>query len=180
MPRGSLDLTEETIKEFREAFALFDQNSDGTITVQELGRVMNSMGQNPSERELRQMIDGVDADGDGTIDFAEFVTLMARKMSTDRDAEVRQAFNIFDKDGDGYITKLELNTIMQSFGENLTEEEVGLFNTFWAFGPYSFRISYLLLQDFVPTPSGFRTYSFRISYLLLQDFVFSELNLTET
>eukprot|EP00189_Rhodosorus_marinus_P007648 CAMPEP_0184752128 /NCGR_PEP_ID=MMETSP0315-20130426/43418_1 /TAXON_ID=101924 /ORGANISM="Rhodosorus marinus, Strain UTEX LB 2760" /LENGTH=197 /DNA_ID=CAMNT_0027231445 /DNA_START=260 /DNA_END=854 /DNA_ORIENTATION=+ len=126
MPRGSLDLTEETIKEFREAFALFDQNSDGTITVQELGRVMNSMGQNPSERELRQMIDGVDADGDGTIDFAEFVTLMARKMSTDRDAEVRQAFNIFDKDGDGYISKLELNTIMQSFGENLTEEEINL------------------------------------------------------
>lgn len=26
MPRGSVDLTEETIKEFREAFSLFDKD----------------------------------------------------------------------------------------------------------------------------------------------------------
>jgi len=124
MPRGSLDLTEETIKEFREAFHLFDKDKDGTITVQELGTVMNCMGQNPSEQELRQMIKEVDADGNGTIDFAEFVTLMARKMNSDKDAEIRQAFNVFDKDGDGYISSAELQHIMQSLGEELTEEEV--------------------------------------------------------
>lgn len=124
MPKGTLDLTEDTIKEFREAFALFDKDADGTITVQELGQVMKSMGQTPSEQELRQMINEVDADGNGKIDFAEFVTLMARKMNTDKDAEIREAFNVFDKDGDGYISMGELQHIMQSLGENLSEEEV--------------------------------------------------------
>ena len=45
---------------------------------QELGTVMRSLGQNPTEAELQDMINEVDADGNGTIDFPEFLSLMAR------------------------------------------------------------------------------------------------------
>ena len=41
---------------------------------------MRSLGQNPTESELQDMINEVDADGNGTIDFPEFLNLMARKM----------------------------------------------------------------------------------------------------
>ena len=48
-------------------------------------KVMRSLGQNPTEAELQDMINEVDADGNGTIDFPEFLTMMARKMKdTDR------------------------------------------------------------------------------------------------
>ena len=51
-------------------------------------QVMRSLGQNPTEAELQDMINEVDADGNGTIDFPEFLTMMARKMKdTDRSAE---------------------------------------------------------------------------------------------
>jgi hypothetical protein len=43
----------------------------GTITTKELGTVMRSLGQNPTEAELQDMINEVDADGSGTIDFPE-------------------------------------------------------------------------------------------------------------
>ena len=55
-------------------------SSSGTITTKELGTVMRSLGQNPTEAELQDMINEVDADGNGTIDFPEFLALMARKM----------------------------------------------------------------------------------------------------
>uniref|UniRef100_A0A8C9PQB0 EF-hand domain-containing protein n=1 Tax=Spermophilus dauricus TaxID=99837 RepID=A0A8C9PQB0_SPEDA len=56
-------LTEEQIAEFKEAFSLFDKDGDGTITTKELGTVMKSLGQNPTEEELQDMINEVDADG---------------------------------------------------------------------------------------------------------------------
>ena len=49
--------------EFKEAFSLFDKDGDGTITTRELGTVMRSLGQNPTEAELQDMINDVDADG---------------------------------------------------------------------------------------------------------------------
>lgn len=62
-------LTEEQIAEFKEAFSLFDKDGDGTITTKELGTVMRSLGQNPTEAELQDMINEVDADGELQPDY---------------------------------------------------------------------------------------------------------------
>ena len=118
-------LTDEQIAEFKEAFALFDKDGDGTITTKELGTVMRSLGQNPTEAELQDMINEVDADGNGTIDFPEFLNLMARKMQdTDSEEELKEAFKVFDKDGNGFISAAELRHVMTNLGEKLTDEEV--------------------------------------------------------
>lgn len=53
-----------SLTEFKEAFSLFDKDGDGTITTKELGTVMRSLGQNPTEAELQDMINEVDADGE--------------------------------------------------------------------------------------------------------------------
>ncbi|GMJ06659.1 calmodulin 1, TOUCH 1 [Hibiscus trionum] len=118
-------LTEEHIAEFKEAFSLFDKDGDGCITTKELGTVMRSLGQNPTEAELRDMINEVDADQNGTIDFPEFLNLMAKKMKdTDSEEELREAFKVFDKDQNGFISAAELRHVMANLGENLTDEEV--------------------------------------------------------
>ena len=49
-------LSNEQIAEFKEAFSLFDKDGDGSITTKELGTVMRSLGQNPTEAELQDMI----------------------------------------------------------------------------------------------------------------------------
>lgn len=49
-------LSSEQIAEFKEAFSLFDKDGDGTITSRELGIVMKSLGQNPTDAELQDMV----------------------------------------------------------------------------------------------------------------------------
>ena len=42
---------------------MFDRDGDGTISTKELGFVMRSLGQNPTEHELVDIINDVDMDG---------------------------------------------------------------------------------------------------------------------
>ena len=51
------------LTEFKDAFSLFDKDGNGTISKDELGMVMKSIGRNPTEQELQDMINDVDADG---------------------------------------------------------------------------------------------------------------------
>lgn len=107
------NLTQEQIAEFKEAFSLFDKEGNGTVTTKELGTVMRSLGQNPTEAELQDMINEVDADGIGTIDFPEFLSLMARKMKdTDTQEELIESFKVFDKNGDGMMSIRELKHLI--------------------------------------------------------------------
>ena len=90
------NLTDEQIAEFKEAFQIFDKDGDGSITTKELGTVMRSLGQNPSDDEIRQMIIDVDEDNSETIDFKEFLGLMAKKMKeNDSEDELIEAFKMF-------------------------------------------------------------------------------------
>ena len=122
---GIETLSEEQIAEYKEAFTLFDRDADGAISTAELGVVMRSVGQNPTESELRDMIGEVDSDGNGTIDFSEFLAMMAKQVKADdREEELREAFRLFDNDGNGFISASELKHVMTTFGERLSEEEV--------------------------------------------------------
>ncbi|VDD97703.1 unnamed protein product, partial [Enterobius vermicularis] len=116
----ALQLTSEEVDEFREAFTMFDKDGNGTISIKELGIAMRSLGQNPTEQEISEMINEVDIDGNGQIEFPEFCVMMKRMMKETDSEMIREAFRVFDKDGNGVITAQEFRYFMVEISSSVT------------------------------------------------------------
>jgi hypothetical protein len=59
--------------------------------MEELAAVTRSLGLDPSDQELNDMMSEVDTDGNGIIDFQEFQSLIARKMKVKSDLPLMDA-----------------------------------------------------------------------------------------
>lgn len=55
-------------QEMRSAFQVFDVDGSGTISPEEIYKLMASLGENLSEEEIKSMVKEVDKNGDGSID----------------------------------------------------------------------------------------------------------------
>mmetsp|Transcript_11081 Transcript_11081/g.23390 ORF Transcript_11081/g.23390 Transcript_11081/m.23390 type:complete len:527 (-) Transcript_11081:700-2280(-) len=115
-------LTEEDVADLRETFEMFDRDSSGTISLQELQGVTEKLGLSVSLEELTGVIYSVDENNDGEIDFDEFLIMM--KKIPDTEKELREAFAVFDSDSDGTTSRTELKRIMLKFGQTLTDQEL--------------------------------------------------------
>mmetsp|Transcript_1591 Transcript_1591/g.1914 ORF Transcript_1591/g.1914 Transcript_1591/m.1914 type:complete len:200 (-) Transcript_1591:1290-1889(-) len=117
--KDEFHLDQEEIDNYASVFALFDEDGNGTIDIDELEKMISKLTETaaPSRKKLEAMMESVDADGDGTIDFREFVTLMTNRVKhDDPDQEIIDAFNEFDKDGSGQIDKAELKQVFKALG----------------------------------------------------------------
>lgn len=114
-------LSDSEVEKLWEAFKVFDSDGSGAISAEELGQVMQSLGQSPNETELGEMIREVDVDLSGSIDFEEFKVLLVSQQG-DRKSRLKLAFSVFDEDGSGRITADELSRVMSQFG--LTDAEL--------------------------------------------------------
>lgn len=120
-----LKTDQEKVNQIREAFNVFDKDNDGFITLKELGTVMRSLGQNPTESELHDIIKQYDRDDSGTIDFIEFFDLLYKKMNdTELEQEILEIFEAFDRDGNGVLSGQEIQSIMDLVGVHLTDDQV--------------------------------------------------------
>lgn len=119
------NISMDFILEMREAFQLFDKNGDGFISAKELGVLMRTLGRNPTEDEILNIMNEIDVDHNGKLDFSEFTVMMKDKLTQeDLELEIKQAFRVFDRNGDGFISKAEFKHCMMHFGEQFTDEEV--------------------------------------------------------
>ena len=103
---SGLSATEE--EDFRECFVIFDSANAGTISIEDMGSAMRSMGQNPTKQELDEIAKEVDKSGSGKVDvngLLQAAGLMSAKMAAvDQQQQLKDAFAVFDKDSNGCIS----------------------------------------------------------------------------
>lgn len=123
--QAKMGWSDEQVDEFKQAFYSFDQDGEGSIGREELGDLLEALGENLSPVEVDEMLAQVDEDGSGQIDFEEFLGMMQRKMSNDElEQEIRDSFSLLDKDGSGLISADELKHVVTDFCGKLTDTEV--------------------------------------------------------
>merc|ERR1719201_2804389 len=69
---GNIDAKEQLL----EGFALYDEEETGKINFANLKRVAQELGESMGDDELQEMIDEADRDGDGEINEEEFLVMM--------------------------------------------------------------------------------------------------------
>ena len=121
-----LDVPEEKLAEYKDAFDMFDKDHSGEISVKELAGLFRALGHNMTDSEIKDLIDSVDTDGSGEVSFDEFVTLLLKVESSNEseEDEVIKAFKVFDRDGNGSLSCAEFKHILLVLGNRFTEEEV--------------------------------------------------------
>lgn len=112
--------------ELQEAFLLFDYDKDNKITSKELGPVLRSVGLNPTQAELDEIIK--EMGGGGLLDVKAVCKLLDKndrynKLSTSRQ-DLRDALSVFDRAGDGTISVQDLRLSLTTLGERLSDEEL--------------------------------------------------------
>lgn len=84
---------------------------------------METLGLNPTDEQLDEMMLEVDADGSGDIDFSEFVTVMSRTVdATYTKEELVRAFKLFESEeyGSGIVKADVLEKALVTYGENIS------------------------------------------------------------
>jgi calmodulin len=118
----SKPITDKELEKLQKEFLELDVDGDGTITVEELGKVLRSMRSmlKVSESEIKRVLRDIDKDGDGTINMKEYFSNMKNKSNKHlihralvTRSKARKQFMKFDKDGSGYITMEEIKLIFE-------------------------------------------------------------------
>merc|ERR1711962_1521495 len=111
------------IQEFKEAFNMIDQNRDGFIDKEDLHDMFASLGKDPSDAFLEEMM----AEAPGPINFTMFLTMFGEKLNgTDPEDVIRNAFACFDLNNTGFIDEDYLRELLTTMGDRFTEDEVDL------------------------------------------------------
>ena len=122
-------LSEEEICELREAFNIFDVNSEGTIDKDKLILLLFSLKQYPTKEELDETMKSLGLDKLDQINFDQFLKIMGKRMNTkkvDEDIYFRNLFDSMDRNKNGMISIHEIRYIILHSNEDISEKELEL------------------------------------------------------
>ena len=121
--KSEIKMTEEEIKECKEAFDLFDSDGSGTIDPGEVNAALASLGSDKSATIFR-LLAGIEKLG-ADIDFDSFLEHINEKLGNRNSRDgVQNILDLFDDDGTNTINVQNMVRVARELGETMSEEEL--------------------------------------------------------
>lgn len=115
-----MTLSKEDYNRHKAIFEALDVNHDGTITLAEMEKVLNSRGIECKTEDLMKLVDNADKDNNSSISWNEYLALVIKiKQQTEQrikdklDKEAWLAFELADQNKDGVIDYEEFVVLFQ-------------------------------------------------------------------
>ncbi|XP_033727000.1 neo-calmodulin-like isoform X2 [Pecten maximus] len=118
---GDLAVQDEKL---REMFDAIDTDKDGRLSLDELIKWYHVMGLNPTQEEVKTVLDQCDANGSTYIEYDEYKDKLKIRMDAavaERDS-LMNAFRTLDKKAEGTVSCLTLRTVLTGTGDALDDE----------------------------------------------------------
>ena len=96
------------ISEEREEFCLFNRSGDGFVCEKEVKNALRNLELNPSNVDIKKMIDAAEIDGDGTLSKSEFMKSVSQLEDFGNDMEIQNNIRVFDKSNKDFVSVAEL------------------------------------------------------------------------
>lgn len=115
---ASTMLSNQEIKELRDAFLILDTDGDGHLTELELRRGFEGLSASAGGT-VRKVLKSCDIDLNGMIDYTEFLTAACEWQKKLSQEMLEKTFEVIDLDGNG---KISVNEIRRFIGEEKNDE----------------------------------------------------------
>ena len=131
---------ERLIEKMKKEFLELDFDGDGTISTEEIERVLHTMRikLKINELDIKHLLKDIDKDKDGSVDLKEYYRYMKGKNGTIMKTNllyralfqlslIRKEFQRFDVDGSGYITRDEVLEVLSArTGAQISDDDATL------------------------------------------------------
>jgi Ca2+-binding EF-hand superfamily protein len=109
------------ITEFKEAFALIDQDRDGIIGAEDLAAIYQQIGREADPKVIKELL----AECPDKLNFTHFLTLFGEKLhGTDTEGTLRDAFIMFDEDKKGKLHEEYVKDLFMNVGDQFSKDEI--------------------------------------------------------